>query len=194
MRQEVGGPGKLLGYRAMYNKLRQQHQLKVPRHCIHAMMYELDPEGLADRSLVNKRKNRINGRFTTRGPNWVLSLDGHCKLMGYMKSTFPLAVYGCMDTASRKLLSLRIGAGNSDPKGIGRWYFEYLYESRKIRLDKVGQASMIRLDKGTETGLLATIHTFLRDQHGDMDALDTVIYGKSTSNQLKVILNLAAFE
>ena len=104
-----------------------------------------------------------------------------------MKSTFPLVVYGCMDTASRKLLFVRIGAGNLDPKGIGWWYFEYLYQSKMI-------ASMIRLDKGTETGLLATSHVFLRDQNGDMDALDTVIYGKSTSNQVKFVINLAEFE
>eukprot|EP00794_Sanderia_malayensis_P018736 gene18736-20625_t len=178
VQEELDGPGRLLGYRAMCNKIRQKHQLKVPRRYVHAMMYELDPEGLADRSLVNKRKNRIKGKFTSRGTNWVLSLDGHCKLMGYMKSTFPLAVYGCMDTASRKLLFLRIGAGNSDPRVIGRWYFEYLYESKMI-------ASMLRLDKGTETGMMATIHAFLRNQHGDMDALDTVIYGKSTSNQIE---------
>ena len=28
--KEVGGPGKLLGYRAMQKKLRQEHELKVP--------------------------------------------------------------------------------------------------------------------------------------------------------------------
>ena len=57
VQQELDGPGQLLGYRAMYNKSCQQHQLKEPRHCIHAMMYELNPEGLADRSVVNERKN-----------------------------------------------------------------------------------------------------------------------------------------
>ena len=88
-----------------------------------------------------------------------------------------------MDTASRKQLFLGIGAGNSDPKVIGRWYFE----CRKI-------PSIIWLDKGTEKGLLGTIHACLRDQHGDMDAVDTVIFGKSTSNQVKFATKLAEFE
>ena len=101
VQQELDGPGKLLGYRAMYNKILQQHKLKVPRHCVHALMYEMDPGRHSDRSLVNKRKNRFKRRFPTRRTNWVLSLDGHCKLMGYMKGTFPLAIYGGMYTTSR---------------------------------------------------------------------------------------------
>lgn len=44
---------------------------------------------------------------------------------------------------------------------------------------------MIRLDKGTETGIMATMHSFLRQNHGDdMDPHDTVVYGPSTSNQV----------
>ena len=43
---------------------------------------------------------------------------------------------------------------------------------------------MIRVDKGTETGIMATIHSFLRQHHDDMDPFDTVLYGPSTSNQV----------
>ena len=43
------------------------------------------------------------------------------------------------------------------------------------------------MDKGTETGIMATMHAFLRNKHGDMtDASDTVIYGPSTSNQVSI--------
>ena len=98
--------------------------------------------------------------------------------MGYQNSTFPLAVYGCMDTASRKLLWLRVWGSNSNPKIIGRWYLEYLYETRKF-------SSMLRLDRGTETCTMAMIHAFLRRNNGDMDdASDTILYGPSTSNQV----------
>ena len=68
--------------------------------------------------------------------------------------------------------------GNSDPKLIGRFYLEHLFKTRMI-------ASRIRLDKGTETGVMATMHALVRQQHGDMDPLETVIYGPSTSNQVK---------
>ena len=44
-------------------------------------------------------------------------------------------------------------------------------------------AAMLRVDKGTETGVMATIHSFLRRHHGDMDPHETVVYGPSTSNQ-----------
>jgi hypothetical protein len=181
VQKELNGPGQLLGYRAMQKKVRQEHNLNVPRDLVHAVMVDLDPEGLEQRGGVGIKKNkRGKGNFTTKGPNWVHSLDGHDKLMGYQNSTFPLAVYGCIDSASRKLLWLRIWVSNSNPKVIGRWYLDYLYESRVM-------PSILRLDKGTETGIMATMHSFLRRNHGDMDASDTVIYGPSTSNQVSVL-------
>ena len=72
--EELDSPGKLLGYRAMTNKIRQEHNLKVPRRVVHAMMYDVNPEGLQQRALENRKKPRVKGRFTTAGPNWVLSL------------------------------------------------------------------------------------------------------------------------
>ena len=39
--------------------------------------------------------------------NHTLSADGHDKLIGYAKSTFPLAVYGVQDVFSSKLLYLK---------------------------------------------------------------------------------------
>ncbi len=38
---------------------------------------------------------------------------------------------------------------------------------------------ILRLDKGTETGLMATMHRFLRDQQGDLEDANssTVYYG-----------------
>ena len=67
--------------------------------------------------------------------------------------------------------------GNSDPKLIGHFYLDYLYESRMT-------GSKIGIDKGTETGKMALLCAFLRRHHGDMDLLDTVIYGPSTADQV----------
>ena len=179
--RELRGPGKLLGYRAMHRKVRQEHGLNVPRDLVHAVMYELDPEGLESRA-VGARRKKTKGCFSSKGPNWVHSVDEHDKLMGYQNSTFPLAIYGCLDTCSRKLLWLRIWTSNSDPDLIGRWYLEYLYESKAM-------ASYIRMDKGTETGTMATMHAFLRRNHEDItDAGDTVLYGPSTSNQVRQVI------
>ena len=56
----------------------------------------------------------------TRGTNWVYSLDGHAKLMGYQRDTFPIAIYGCIDTASRKLLWIQAWTSNPNPELVGR--------------------------------------------------------------------------
>lgn len=41
------------------------------------------------------------------------------------------------------------------------------------------------MDLGTETGVMATMHAFLRQHHGDIDQTETVIYGPSTANQIE---------
>lgn len=55
---------------------------------------------------------------------------------------------------------------------------EYLFETRRI-------ASLLRVDRGTETGIMATMHVFLRTNHNDVDPNETVIYGPSTANQVR---------
>ena len=134
---------------------------------MYAVMYNVDADALEERAPQLKNK-KPKGHFTSPGPN----------LMGFRNSTFPIAVYGCIDTCSRKVLWAKVWIGNSDPKLIGRFCLEHLFQTRMI-------ASRIRLDKGTETGVMATMHAFVRQQHGDMDPLETVIYGPSTSNQVK---------
>eukprot|EP00794_Sanderia_malayensis_P008459 gene8459-9364_t len=163
VKKELAGPGKLLGYRAMQKKIDINHDLYVGRDKMYDMMTDLDQEGLAARGGVGKKKHRRKGNFTSLGPNWVHSLDGHDKLMAYQNSTFPIAVYGCLDTASRKLLWLRFSA--------------FIYPSH---------GGMLRVDKGTETGTMGTMDAFLRSNHEDeIDPVDTIIYGPSTSNQIE---------
>ena len=178
VKKELEGPGKLIGYRAMHNKIRQEYELNVPRDLVHDVMYDLDPDGLAARR-PGKNRGKKKGHFTTKGVDWVHSLDGHDKLMGFQNSTFPLAIYGSIDTASRRIMWLRVWVTNSDPKIVGRWYLEYLYESMRL-------PSILRVDRGTETGVMATMHAYLRRNHGDMDPTDTVIFGPSTANQIEL--------
>ena len=56
-------------------------------------------------------------------------------------------------------------------------FLVYLYKARTI-------ASKLKLDKGSETGVMALMHSFLRQHHGNMDPVKTVMYGPSTSNQV----------
>lgn len=44
----------------------------------------------------------------------------------------------------------------------------------------------IRVDTGSETGVMATIHSFLRAQVGDVeDGTECVLYGPSTQNKIE---------
>ena len=143
-------------------------------------MIDVDLEGLRQRQPQFKQKKEKD-TFTAVGPNWVVSLDGHDKLMGFQKSTFPLALYGCIDTASRKTLFLKVWTSNSNPVFVGRWYFEYLNKSKIL-------PNYIRIDKGTETATLSTTHAYLSSLQTDVltedEACERVIYGPSTSNQV----------
>ena len=44
------------------------------------------------------------------------------------------------------------------------------------------------MDKGTETGTMAIMHAFLHRNDDITDASDTVLYGPSTSEQVRQVL------
>ena len=140
VREELKGPGKLLGYRAMQQKIRKIHDLCVPRD----LVYDQDPDALERRAPGFKAKDKEN--FTMCGPNWVCTqydkLDGHDKLMGYQNSTFPSQYMAVWIHAVVKLCGLtKVWVNNSDPKLIGRFYLDNIYENKTI-------ASRLRVDKG----------------------------------------------
>ena len=65
--EETDGPGQLLGYRALQKKIREQHQLAVPRALVYDVLTKVDPEGLERRRNVGrgKRKRGATGTFTS---------------------------------------------------------------------------------------------------------------------------------
>ena len=93
-RKSWEGPGQLLGYRAMNQKL----------------MAKLDSEGLEVKTFKEKGKGSLYILSIVMGPEAIwghqygVSSDGHDKLCGYQNSTFALSVYGCIDTFPRKIL------------------------------------------------------------------------------------------
>ena len=78
-----------------------------------------------------------------------------------------------------KLLWVKTWMNSSDPRLIGRWYIEHLYKTRTILY-------MLRIDRGFDTGEMAAIDAYIRQEHGDMDSADTVIYGLSTENHASI--------
>ena len=136
----------------MYHKIRQVHGLNVTRDQIYSVMTDVHPEGLENRKPILKKK-KTKSTISSVGPNWVLLMDEHDKLMRYQNTTFPLAVHGCMDTASRKLLFIRAWTSNNNPVYPARWYFEFLYESKTL-------PDHVRIDKGSETTIMAIMQAF----------------------------------
>ncbi|KAK3698100.1 hypothetical protein QZH41_017518 [Actinostola sp. cb2023] len=67
VREETEGPGQLLGYRALQRKLREQHNLAVPRALVYDVMGIVDPEGLERRGNVGQKRRRrgATGTFTS---------------------------------------------------------------------------------------------------------------------------------
>ena len=96
--------------------------------------------------------------------------------MGYQYNTFPIAIYGCIDTASRKILWIKVWVSNSNPSLPAKWYLQYPDTTKRI-------ADCIRVVCGTEVGDLATIHAFLRRKDFDHQE-NTICFGPSTSNQV----------
>ena len=58
----------LLGYHAMYHKIRQVSGLNVTRDQIYAAMTDVHPDGLKNRKTILKKKKRKN-TFSSVGPN-----------------------------------------------------------------------------------------------------------------------------
>ena len=58
-------------------------------------------------------------------------------------------------------------------------YLNYLFDTEMLPVN-------LRMNRGTETGKLVTIHVCLLNQHGLMDdTTDSIIYGPSTSNKIE---------
>ncbi|XP_028412477.1 uncharacterized protein LOC114535309 [Dendronephthya gigantea] len=99
--------------------------------------------------------------------------------MDFSRDTFPLAVYGLRDVFSGFILFLKIWTSNSDPKLIGRWYWEHINNSKVV-------SKYLRVDKGTENGHMATIHAYLNQQREDVENVeDTVYFSPSTNNKIE---------
>ena len=90
--------------------------------------------------------------------------------MRYQQSTFPLVVYDYIDVACHKVIWLRILTENFPIKKIARWFFDDFFE-------KIIVVARLRIDKGSQTGNITSMHTFLRsDRDGLEDHSGSVIW------------------
>ncbi|KAF3844484.1 hypothetical protein F7725_007647 [Dissostichus mawsoni] len=165
---ELRGSGWLLGYRAMWQTLQQKYHLRVKREDVRQTISRLDPSGVQLRS----RRRFVRRGYVTAGPNQVWHADGYDKL-----KPFGIAISGCIDGFSRKVMWLRSGSTNNDPGIIAQHYLQCLSEFGLL-------PARLRTDCGTENGTMAAINCTLRSQHtDDFAGALSHMYGTSTANQ-----------
>ena len=105
IREELRGPGQLFGYRTMWQVLRQKYHLKVKRDNVMNLLRELNPRGCERRA----RRRSIRRTYHSLGANYMWHADGYDEL-----KPFWLAISGCIDGFSRKVLWLKCGPTNNN--------------------------------------------------------------------------------
>lgn len=166
--EELKGSGQLLGYRAMWQTLKQKYSLIVRRGDVMRLMGELDRSGVENRS----RRRLVRRAYHSMGPNEIWHVDGYDKLKPY-----GIVISGCIDGFSRKIMWLKCGRSNNDPRIIAQNYMQCIAEFGVFPM-------RLCTDCGTENGLMAALHCSLRSVHADEFAgAKSHMYGTSTSNQ-----------
>ncbi|KAL3968992.1 hypothetical protein ACER0C_002821 [Sarotherodon galilaeus] len=168
IRAELQGPGRLFGYRTMWQVLKQKHHLKVKRDDVMKILRELNPHGCQMRT----RRRFIRRTYHSLGPNYMWHADGYDKL-----KPFGLAISGCIDGFSRKVLWLECGPTNNNPVVIAYYYLSCV--------GRLGVVPMrLRTDCGTENGIMAAVQCALRHHHDDhFSGESSHMFGSSTNNQ-----------
>lgn len=165
--EELNGSGSSLGCRGLQRRL-LSHGLVVSREQVLAIQKELDPIGVLERK-QRRLKRRV---YHNKGPNYLLHVDGYDKL-----KRFGFSIHGCVCGFSRRVLWLRVGRSNNDPKVIASYFLDFLRELR-------GVPRCIRSDEGTENCIIADIQRAFRWYHDDdMAGEKSFLTGSSPSNQ-----------
>ena len=74
--QELEGSGSCIGYRAMWQLLRNDRGMVVSRETVRHALRIIDPEGVSERLRNRLRRRQYRGK----GPNFLWHIDGYDKL------------------------------------------------------------------------------------------------------------------
>ncbi|XP_069108591.1 uncharacterized protein, partial [Argopecten irradians] len=157
-----------LGYKAMWRLLNVVHGIRATQNTVRTCLSIIDAEG------VNRRSRRCLRRrlYCSKGPNYLIHIDGYDKL-----KPFGIAIHGAIDGFSRKIVWLKAGLSNNNPKLIANLYLKFI-----VTLGRVPH--LVRGDAGTENVLVKDLQVSLRMHHGDeMAGIRSYITGRSSGNQ-----------
>ena len=168
IQRELDGSGQLLGYRAMWRRIRSKYGINVRRVMVQTLLREMDPEGTKLRKAHRLRRRE----YVNPGPNHCWHTDGYDKL-----KPFGFPIHGCIDGFSRRIMWLEITKSNNKPHVVGKLFLDCTKEQEIC-------PTILRTDKGTENGMMAVAQCYLRRNHLDVFAgVSAHQYGSSHSNQ-----------
>ncbi|XP_031333807.1 uncharacterized protein LOC116176151 [Photinus pyralis] len=130
----------------------------------------MDPVGV----LTRKRRRLQRRKYWNKGPNYIWHVDGYDKL-----KPFGICISGCIDGFSRKIMWLKAGYTNNDPRVIGGYYINTVKEWN-------GFPRTIRTDMGTENGNIQHIQKYFDEvtvTYQTNSRLPPFLYGSSHTNQ-----------
>ena len=163
---ELENSGKLLGYKLMHLKCRQEG-LVVTQDTVRMLLHVLDPAGIALR-----RRHRLQRReYLNCGPNFLWHMDSYDKLKPY-----GLCINGAIDGFSRYIVWLEVYYTSSDPKVVAGYFIQEV-QKRK------GCPARIRADKGTENSHVRDMQILMRQNNNDQYANTSFLIGSSNHNQ-----------
>ena len=158
---ELEASGQMHGSRWLHVKCRK-NGLNVTREVVRLILKMLDPEGVE----IRQRKRLRRRKYASKGPNYCWHADGYDKLKPY-----GIAIHGCIDGFSRKIIWLKAHNSNNDPYIIGGYYLQSVKELG-------GCPFRVRTDFGTENGNMEVMQRVFRQ-----DAPACFLYGSSQLNQ-----------
>jgi hypothetical protein len=139
------------------------------RDRLFAVVKELNPEGITRR--INDLQ-RHRGEYIVPGPNFLWSIDGHCKLQFY-----GIEIYAAIDAYSRYITWIYVGISSRTAISV---LIQFL---TTLRTEDI-HPQHIRSDRGAETLLLAAAHhAFMKKHDPAMLFADCYWFGTSTANQ-----------
>lgn len=157
-----------VGYKSMWRLLNSNYNITVSQENVRNCLGFLDTNGVSLR-----RRHRLQRRsYYNSGPNYLIHIDGYDKIKPY-----GIAIHGAIDGYSRRILWLKAGCSNNNPRYIAKFYIDFVKELRRV-------PRAIRADAGTENVLVKDLHIALRFDHGDeISGSNSFLTGRSTGNQ-----------
>lgn len=156
------------GYKFFWRMLNRFSGINVTQETVRLALRALDPVGVSLRS-GHRLRRRV---YYNKGPNFLIHIDGYDKLKPY-----GIAIHGAIDGFSRKILWLKSGYSNNDPKLIASNYLRFIKKTLRV-------PRCIRADAGTENVIVRDLQIVLRSFHNDASSGPrSFITGRSPANQ-----------